>query len=422
MADLKAGEAYTTGCYIVDATTGAAATGLAPTSILIKVSDGTRTTPAVTEVSDGIYKATFTPDAISAWALTFAVAGNYNIYGAVQLYKVGGGNVGDIETAIAALNDLAQADILADATPFNGASIAAILADVTAINGDAMRGTDGAATAAIWTNALATALASYTAVRGGYLDELAAANLPTDVANVAAAIAALNDLAQADILADATPFNGASIAAILADVTAINGDAMRGTDAAATAAVWTNALATALAAYTAVRGGYLDELAAANLPSDVDDILTDVEEAHERAFKRVYPLASTSESVANAAEVSLAAPAVVTPVFPTGATRLNSYVVATLKANNQTAAEHNVGVTLQRNIAAGGWVDLRDFTANPPITLPAVDATSDALTLVEVIAITTGQSIQFRWQVDSDNAGEVHYVQSFVYVLEYDFQ
>ena len=49
---------------------------------------------------------------------------------------------------------------------------------------------------------------------------------------------------------------------------------MVGTNNAALAASWTGALATALAAYTAVRGAYLDELAAANIPADIDTLLT----------------------------------------------------------------------------------------------------------------------------------------------------
>ena len=50
--------------------------------------------------------------------------------------------------------------------------------------------------------------------------------------------------------------------------------AMVGTNGAALAADWTGALATALAAYTAARGGYLEELAAANIPADVDGLKT----------------------------------------------------------------------------------------------------------------------------------------------------
>lgn len=70
-------------------------------------------------------------------------------------------------------NPLDPAEILAD--------IATILTDVAGLNGAAMRGTDGAALASSWTAALATALANYTAARAGYLDELAAANIPTDI-------------------------------------------------------------------------------------------------------------------------------------------------------------------------------------------------------------------------------------------------
>lgn len=60
---------------------------------------------------------------------------------------------------------------------------------------------------------------------------------------------------------------------ILAEVAGLDGDAMRGTDNAALAASWTAALATALANYTAARAAYLDELAAANIPADVDTLL-----------------------------------------------------------------------------------------------------------------------------------------------------
>ena len=95
---------------------------------------------------------------------------------------------------------------------------------------------------------------------------------------------------------------------IAADVANIDGDAMRGTDDAllaasyevergtdnaALAANWTAALATALANYTAARAVYLDELAAANLPSDIDDLLSnealDYHQSHART--RVYPQA-----------------------------------------------------------------------------------------------------------------------------------
>ncbi len=54
--------------------------------------------------------------------------------------------------------------------------------------------------------------------------------------------------------------------AIYAEVAGLDGDAMRGTDEAALAAY-----------YTAVRGAYLDELAPANIPADVDTLLIQAE-------------------------------------------------------------------------------------------------------------------------------------------------
>jgi len=63
-------------------------------------------------------------------------------------------------------------------------AVDAIKTVVDAIPTTAMRGTDNAALASAWTAALATALGNYTAARAGYLDELAAANIPTDLAKL----------------------------------------------------------------------------------------------------------------------------------------------------------------------------------------------------------------------------------------------
>ena len=115
-----------------------------------------------------------------------------------------------------------------------GVDVETIAVDVAGLDGDAMRGTDDATLQATWTDAMATdltaALAAYTVARAAYLDELAAANIPSDI----------DDL---------------------------------------------------LARLTAARAGYLDELAAANLPSDVDDLLSDVGiTAHQDCARiRVYP-------------------------------------------------------------------------------------------------------------------------------------
>ena len=99
---------------------------------------------------------------------------------------------------------------------------------------------------------------------------------------------------------------GAQITTIAADVANIDGDAMRGTDnallaadytaergtdGAALAVNWTAALATALTNYTAARAVYLDELAAANIPADIDNLLSDAGIIHHYncSATRVYP-------------------------------------------------------------------------------------------------------------------------------------
>ena len=58
---------------------------------------------------------------------------------------------------------------------------------------EAMRGTDDATLQATWTDAMATALANYTADRAGYLDELAAANLPTDIETIDTVVDGIQD-------------------------------------------------------------------------------------------------------------------------------------------------------------------------------------------------------------------------------------
>jgi len=67
--------------------------------------------------------------------------------------------------------------------------------------------------------------------------------------------------------------------------------AERGTDNATLQATWTDAMAKALANYTAARAVYLDELAAANLPSDIDDLLSNLAKVywHPDSRMRVYP-------------------------------------------------------------------------------------------------------------------------------------
>ncbi len=173
------------------------------------------------------------------------------------------------------------------------------------------------------------------------------------------------------ILSDATPFDGADIATILAGV------------------------ATALA---------------------------DVAEGKERRWKETYIYETEYEQIASAAEESVTPPTGISPVFPAGATLRRAILVAALKANNNTAALHKIGVTLQYQIAGGGWNDLIDLTAAPTLMLPEVEGTGDAITIVEDMTglFTSGQLVEVQFLVDSSNAAAVNYSTTFVLSLEFD--
>jgi hypothetical protein len=144
MGDLKVSEAFTDAVYITD-TAGSAATTKSPTCTQIKIATDARTNLVVAEIGSGWYKATFTPDAAGSWALEWTLT-NYIIYNAYKLFKVGAGRIEDVYDRLAAPA---------------GASVSADIADVEG-KVDDLEG-------------------RLTAARAGYLDELAALNLPADV-------------------------------------------------------------------------------------------------------------------------------------------------------------------------------------------------------------------------------------------------
>ena len=195
---------------------------------------------------------------------------------AITNAKIATDAIGSDELATTAVNEIRDA-ILSDSTAFAGANIATILtdtgttlddhltdikgtgfakdthsltditADVTGLAGAAMRGTDSAALASVCTE-----------VR---LAELAAANLPADVDAILADTGTTLDAHLTDIKGTAFAKDTHSLTDVTADVTGLAGATMRGTDSAALASVCTEAR--------------LAELAAANLPADVDSILAD---------------------------------------------------------------------------------------------------------------------------------------------------
>jgi len=127
------------------------------------------------------------------------------------------------------------------------------------------------------------------------------------------------------------------------------------------------------------------------------------------------------QNVASAAATALTAGSI-TPNYPSGAVEVRAILLPIIKAANQAANTHHIGFKIQyRTGGAGPYSDLKDYTANPPLTLAAADGSVDSWAHpIDVTAIvSSGVQIEFRFEVDSDNAGSVNYTTSFLLTLVY---
>ena len=333
----------------------------------------------------------------SSWTAALATAlGNYNAtragyldqldfnlqedIAAIPITAMRGTDSAFLASVGGLLNDAAAAGAVTDADTamaYIKQLVTAAIANATAVGlipTTAMRGTDGAALVASgWDATLATILDNFSAARIGYLDNLSG--------GAVTAVGPTN--AQMNTARDAV------IAAI---------PAMVGTNGAALASAWTAALATALASYTAVRGGYLDELAAANLPADIDaitaagptkaemdtahgllateakqDIIdTNVDDIETSIGRALYSMDFWSnpveEKAVTAAQVTAAVgAAVVVADLPAGATITRAIVMMKFRmVENTNVAANSLDCTAVQPIqvddsANTGWVSAIDF-------------------------------------------------------------
>jgi len=169
------------------------------------------------------------------------------------------------------------------------------------------------------------------------------------------------------------------------------------------------------------------ELDPANLPADVATnlaaILTRLTTAHFdlSELETEWQSDPVVQNVASAAATALTAGSI-TPTYPTGAVERRVILLPMIKAASQAANTHHIGFKIQyRTGGAGPYSDLKDYTANPPLTLAAVDGATDSWAQpIDVSAIvSSGVQVEFRFEVDSDSAGSVNYTSSFLLVLVY---
>ena len=148
-------------------------------------------------------------------------------------------------------------------------------------------------------------------------------------------------------------------------------------------------------------------------------IITDLE---NKELETEWSTDPVVENVASTSETALTIHTILGTafVYPTGATEKRVILLPLIKAGAQASATHHIGIKIRYEVNDGGWADLKDFTSNPPLVL-ASDGSGDVWGFpIDITAlVSSGDKLEFRFAVDSDNAGSVNYTTSFLVALVY---
>jgi hypothetical protein len=153
----------------------------------------------------------------------------------------------------------------------------------------------------------------------------------------------------------------------------------------------------------------------------VDDVKTQTDKVPSLQQEIEWVSSPVSQQVASGDSTNLTAGSI-TPTFPTGATRVRAILVASIHAANQAANTHNISLKVQGQKAGGGYGDLLDLTAQTTLALADTAGVTDGwVGAVDVTTLVNASAAQydFRFVVDSDDAGAVNYTTSFALVLVY---
>jgi len=127
------------------------------------------------------------------------------------------------------------------------------------------------------------------------------------------------------------------------------------------------------------------------------------------------------DSVASTVETNLTVGAV-TPTFPAGSTCARAILVASIHALNIAENTHLIQFKIEGNKDAGGYSDLLDLSASAQLGLvEVVGATDSWVGAIDISSLVdaSDSAYNFRFVVQSSNAGEVRYITSFTLVLVY---
>ena len=145
-----------------------------------------------------------------------------------------------------------------------------------------------------------------------------------------------------------------------------------------------------------------------------------VDEEKEKQYEVEWSTDPVVENVATTAETPLTIHTITSLTYPTGATEVRVILLPMIKASAQVAATHHIGIKILYEVNDGGWNTLKDFTANPPMSLAGDGAVDSWAYPIDISAIvSSGDKLELRFTVTSDNAGSVNYTTSFLVVLVY---
>lgn len=150
-------------------------------------------------------------------------------------------------------------------------------------------------------------------------------------------------------------------------------------------------------------------------------IKTETDQLPNTEHETEWATTAVVQQVVNAAAVNLTAGSI-TPTFPAGSTRVRAILIASIHAANQAVNTHHINIKVQGQKDVGGYGDLLDLTAQDTLGLVNLDAAGDGWCgAIDVTALVdaSGSAYDFRFVVDSDNAGAVNYTTCFTLVLVY---
>lgn len=146
----------------------------------------------------------------------------------------------------------------------------------------------------------------------------------------------------------------------------------------------------------------------------------------DAVFEREWSTDPIVDNKASAAEETLSTHTIAAAdfVYPDGASEVKVILLAMITAAAQAAPTnpHHIGLKVQLDVNNGftGGETTWDFTANPPLTLAADGAMGPWTFPIDISAlVTSGDKLEFRFVVDSDDAASVNYTTSFLVVLVY---